>query len=230
MSSRRLQISLLLALAVATLAVPTVEAAVSESDDVADTTRRFVFVYNRLDARSVALASVRNAMERFVAEELRAGDEVMVVEIGYSTRVLQGFPSSKDATLETIRGLRALPINTFTRLQTRQVYDSLRGIAEEVESLAGPKFVILASVEPNRTREGKHYIADTVDALNRANAMVYSIDLDVLHRPFFRRQGVSGLSGLGLETGGRHFLTASRFGFAQPLRDIAAAASIAGSD
>lgn len=196
------------------------QSAASAAESEADTVNRYVFVINRLDARPVALARMRDALAAFSRDALRPQDQVMIVEIGYSTKTLQEFTDSRETTLETIRNLIPLPIGLYQREATRVLYASLRDIAEVLEGLPGRKAVILASTEPNVIRRGVHYVSDTVEALNRANASVYSVDLDVFRRPFGRTVARSGLSGLALGTGGRYFFTAGRVGFLPSLMTI----------
>ena len=62
----------------------------------------------------------------------------------------------------------------------------------------------------------------------RANASVYSVDLDVFRRPFGRTVERSGLSGLALDTGGRDFFTAGRVGFLPSLLAIPRALDVDG--
>jgi len=194
--------------------------AASAAESEADTTRHYVFVINRLDARPVALARMRDALAAFSRDALRPQDQVMVVEIGYSSRTLQEFTDSRETTLETIRHMTPLPIGVHQRQATRQLYATLSDIAEVLEGLPGRKAVILASTEPNVIPRGVHYVRATVEALNRANASVYSIDLDVFRRPFGRTVARSGLSGLALDTGGRYFFTAGRVSFLPSLLTI----------
>ena len=73
---------------------------------------------------------------------------------------------------------------------------------------------------PNLIREGIFYIRRTVNALNQSNTTLYSLDLDLLHRPFLQAVDASGLSGLATGTGGRYFFTQSRFGFVPAVRTI----------
>ena len=189
------------------------------------TPRRFVFVVNRVNARFSALAAAKQALEVFVSEEMAEGDEAMVVELAYSTRVLQQFSASKAETLETIRGIVPLRIDYFSTFAARQLYFSLEELGRSLESIPGRKAVILMSYEPNRGRErfsGLFYVDDTVDALNQANATVYSINLDVLHR-FFVGGGrdLGGLSPIATETGGRYFFFQSQISFVPIVREIA---------
>lgn len=196
------------------------QSAVSAAESEADTVDRYVFVINRLDARPVALARMRDALEVFSRDALRPQDQVMIVEIGYSSRTLQEFTDSRETTLETIRNLTPLPVGVYQREATRLLYASLRDLAAVLEGLPGRKAVILASTEPNVVRFGVHYVRDTVEALKRANASVYSVDLDIFRRPFGRTVARSGLSGLALDTGGRYFFTAGRVGFLPSLLAI----------
>ena len=189
------------------------------------TPRRFVFVVNRLGARFSALAASKRALEVFVNEEMAAGDEVMVVELAYSTRVLQEFSTSKDETLETIRSIVPLTIGfTPTFVATRQLYESLEVLGRALETVPGRKIVILMSQEPNRGSErfdGFFYLDKTVDALNQSNTTVYSINLDV-HNRFFVPLGADfgGLSPLATETGGRYFFLQSQISFLPIVREI----------
>ena len=202
------------------IVVSSAQSLASVAQSEADTTRRYVFVINRLDARPVALARLRDALETFSRDALRPQDQVMIVEIGYSSRTLQEFTDSRETTLETIRQLTPLPIGVYQREATRLLYETLGDIAEVLETLPGRKAIILASTEPNVIRRGAHYVRGTVEALNRANASVYSIDLDVFRRPFGRTVVRSGLSGLAADTGGRYFFTAGRVSFLPALLAI----------
>ena len=183
--------------------------------------QRYVFVVNRLGARPAALANIRHALAAFSREALGANDEVMIVDIGYSSRVLLEFGASREALLEAIDGLPLMPVNVVRRFATRQLYETLEEIAGRLQELPGRKAIILASGEPNRIRSGVHYVRNTVAALNRANATVYSIDFDVFRLPFRRGVLSSGLSGLAVDTGGRYFFTQSRWGFLPSLLQVA---------
>ncbi len=188
--------------------------------------QRYVFVVNRLGARPAALANIRHALAAFSREALGADDEVMIVDIGYSSRVLLEFGASREALLAAIDGLPLMPINVVQRFATRQLYETLEEIAGRLQELPGRKAIILASGEPNRIRSGIHYVRNTVATLNRANATVFSIDLDVFRLPFRRGVVRSGLSGLASDTGGRYFFTQSRTGFLPSLLQVADALRI----
>lgn len=188
--------------------------------------QRYVFVVNRLGARPAALANIRHALATFSREALGASDEVMIVDIGYSSRVLLEFGASREELLETIDGLPLMPVNVLQRRATRQLYETLDEIAGRLGEFPGRKAIILASGEPNRIRSGIHYVRDTVEKLNRANATVFSIDLDVFRLPFRRGVVRSGLSGLASDTGGRYFFTQSRTGFLPSLLQVADALRI----
>ena len=183
----------------------------SSSDEAAEVTpRRFVFVINRLGARFSSLVRARDALEGFVTAFLTENDEVMVVDIGYSVKVLQQFGASKDATIGAIRNLPLLRVDYhhYPHSGERYVYEALRSLGQELAGLPGRKTIIFLSNELH-TRRFLVDINDTVDALNESNSTVYSIDLELAHqRRFFRRHAryaVGGLSPLANETGGRYF-------------------------
>ncbi len=184
------------------------------------TRRRFVLIVNRLGARPLVLARAKRALEVFVNEFLAEGDEAMVIEIEYSTTVVQTFTDSKELTIRAIRDITPLNVSTFQHTATRQIYDSLEKLGQLLEALPGRKVVIFLSSEPNLIREGIFYIRRTVNALNQSNTTLYSLDLDLLHRPFLHAVDASGLSGLATGTGGRYFFTQSRFSFVPAVRNI----------
>ncbi len=182
--------------------------------------RRFVFVVNRLRARFVALAHAKESLKIFVNEFLAEGDEAMVIEIEYSTTVLQEFTDSKALIVEAIDTITPLSVDTFQRAAVRQIYDSLQKLGQKLQALPGRKVVIFLSSEPNLIREGQHYITNTVNALNQSKTTLYSIDLEAFHRSTFRLVPGSGLSGLANGTGGRYFFTQSRFSFVPAVRYV----------
>lgn len=213
-----------LAAVVSLSATAVVSAHAIPDDDVAAAdavAQRYVFVVNRLGARPEALANIRHSLAKFSRAALGAEDQVMIVEIGYSSRVLHEFGDSREDLFDTIDSLSLMPVDTFRRQATRQLYETLDELADRIEEVPGNKAVILASGEPNRIRSGIHYLADTTAALNRANATVYALDLDLFHAPFRRSVLRSGLAGLALDTGGRYFYTQSRTDFLPPLLQVA---------
>ncbi len=199
----------------------------SRSDEatVEVTPRRFVFVINRLGATPVSLVKARNALEGFVTTFLTDDDKVMVVDIGYTVRVLQPFCGSKDATIRDIRNLPLLRVDYphHSHYGERYVFEALESLGEALGDVPGRKIVILLSNELH-SRYGED-IDDTIDALNESNSTVYSIDLELVYqrvrRRLFQRHtryAIEGLFPLANETGGRYFYNQTRF--ERPVRRI----------
>ena len=67
--------------------------------------RRFVFIFNRQGAEFGWLARAKRALNEFVVDSIADGDEVMVIEVGMSTKVTQQFRASKEDALKSIRKL-----------------------------------------------------------------------------------------------------------------------------
>ena len=212
-------IALALVVVVALAVLPAAKA--SEPADAGAIRNRYVFVVNRIYARPDALARALDAMALFINETMTADDRAMVIEIGYSTRVLHDFSSSKDAIIATIEGIGLTSVSTLGNEAAHQFYDSLQWLGETLQEVSGHTVVILASNEPNRMRTSKLYMGDAIDALNEGNASVYSIDLGLLHRGF-PRYGVSGLAALSSGTGGIYFQTQSRVSFVPAMRQLTA--------
>lgn len=151
--------------------------------------RRFIFVLNRQGAKFGYLVRARKALENFLVESMAEGDEAMVLDIGLSTRVLQEFRDSKEETLRTVRKLSAMEVEVnpgfpigragfgLEERATRNVYDSLEALGDALRGFSGRKIVILLSPELNRTYDLITYLQSTVNALNRSNTTVYSIDI-----------------------------------------------------
>ena len=205
--------------------------------------RRFAFVVNRQGAKFGFIVRAKKALENFIVESMAEGDEAMVMDIGLSTRVLQEFVDSKEETLRTVRKLTPMEIEVdpgvsfgapsfgLEERATRNVYDSLEALGDALAGYTGRKILVLMSPELNRTHNLISYLRDTVNALNRSNTTVYSIDIRGVETvsadtngaapldPFlfssptssFDSFELGGLYPLADQTGGRYFYNLNTF-------------------
>jgi VWFA-related protein len=187
--------------------------------------RRFVFVLNRQGARFEWLARAKRALASFIVESMADGDEGMVIDVGYSTKIVQQFRAAKEETIETVRKLSQMEIGypMGDDLAAGQFYRDLESVAEALATLPGRKVVIVLSNElmtfppPGSTKSNEGFaLQKTVEALNQANASVYTIDL---RGPESTLSIQGGLSPLATETGGKYFRNNATF--EPPLRSIA---------
>ena len=186
--------------------------------------RRFVFIFNRQGAEFGWLARAKRALNEFVVDSIADGDEVMVIEVGMSTKVTQQFRASKEDALKSIRKL-SLMVSPYPMSPDRAagfLYRNLETLGKDLAEIPGRKVIVLLSNElptftgPGSRRSNESFsLQEAVESLNQANASVYTIDLrGARGRPTL----AGGLSPLATQTGGRYFPNA--VSFATPLRRI----------
>ena len=186
--------------------------------------RRFIFIFNRQGARFGWLVRAKRALNEFVVESMADGDEAMVIDVGFSTKVTQQLQASKEETLESIRKLTPM-VTDYPMGADRAagfLYQNLEALGKDLAEIPGRKVIILLSNElltftgPGSRRSNEGFaLRDAVESLNQANTSVYTIDLRGARG---RSTMAGGLSPLATETGGRYFPNA--VSFATPLRRI----------
>ncbi len=187
--------------------------------------RRFIFIFNRQGAQFEWLVRAKRALTKFVVESMAEGDEAMVIDVGFSTKVTQELQASKEQTLETIRQLT--PMATDYPMGAGRaagfLYQNLEALGNDLAAIPGRKVIVLLSNElltftgPGSLRSNEGFtLKAAIESLNQANTSVYTIDL---RGPYSRPVQAGGLSPLATETGGRYFPNAIHF--ETPLRRIA---------
>ncbi|HXV59856.1 MAG TPA: VWA domain-containing protein [Vicinamibacteria bacterium] len=175
--------------------------------------RRFVFILNRQAAQFTYLARAKKALSSFVVESMADGDEAMVIDVGYATKVIQELQPVKEVTLEAIRTLSQMEVDYMMDpyRSSFQLYRDIESLSRSLAELPGRKIVVLLSPElPTFSPPGSRYsdqglaLKDAIEALNEANASVYTIDLYGADGSW-RGGSYGGLSPLATETGGRFF-------------------------
>ena len=173
--------------------------------------RRFVFVFNRQGARFEWLTRGKRALQAFIVESMAEGDEAIVIENGYSFKVIQEFRSTKEITLESVRSLSQMVVGypMGADRAAGQLYRDLESLGETLEAIPGRKVLVLLSNElATFTHPGSRLsnegltLERAATALNQANTTVYTIDL---RGPESRLSLSGGLFPLANGTGGRHF-------------------------
>lgn len=192
--------------------------------DVNTYPRRFIFVFNRQGAEFDWLVRSKRALNEFVVESMADGDEAMVIEIGFSTKVTQQFTASKEETIESVKNLSQMmtPYQMSAGRSAGFLYRDLEELGKDLAKIPGRKVIVLLSNElptftgPGSTRSNESLnLKLAIKSLNQANTTVYTVDLRGAHgRPTL----AGGLSPLATETGGRYFPNAVRF--ETPLRQI----------
>ena len=180
--------------------------------------RRFIFVVNRRGATFEHLTRAKRALRKFVIDSVADGDESMVVEIGYSVKVLQEFAATKEDTLEGLKKLSAMRVDYplgFDR-SSRENYRALRDLGLALSNLPGRKVVVFFSTELQAgTAPGSRLSSEVasltraIEALNQSNTSLYSIDIRGIDSFGSRFNG--GLSALAIDTGGRFFQNQTSF-------------------
>ena len=173
--------------------------------------RRFVFVFNRQGARFDWLHRSKRALREFIVESMAEGDEAMVIENGYSFKIVQEFRSTKENTLESVRSLSQMVVDwpMGADRAAGQLYRDLESLGETLEAIPGRKVLVLLSNElatftgPGSRRSNEvQNLERAATALNQANTTVYTIDL---RGPESNLSIAGGLFPLANGTGGRHF-------------------------
>jgi Ca-activated chloride channel family protein len=193
-------------------------------DEINPYPRRFVFILNRQGAEFDWLVRAKRDLTTFVVESLADGDEAMVIDVGFSTKLAQQFRANKEETLESIRKLSSMviPYPMSPDRAAGFLYRDLESLGTDLAAIPGRKVIVLLSNElptftgPGSRRFDESYALErAVDSLNQANASVYTIDL---RGSAGKSTLAGGLSPLATETGGRYFPYAVSFTI--PLRRI----------
>jgi len=172
--------------------------------------RRFIFIVNRQLASTTYIRRAKQALETFVVESMAEGDEALIIDMGFSTKVLQQFRPSKEDTLATISKIPLLPTDLYGRsdIGTRNVYETLESLGQGLGQLPGRKIVIFLSPQLPRLENLLTDLRDTVDSLNQSNTSVYSINIEGLDSG---PDDIGGLFPLANETGGRYYTNRDTF-------------------
>ncbi len=156
--------------------------------------RRFILIVNRQNASTTYIRRAKQALESFVVESMAEGDEALIIDMGFSTKVIQQFRPSKEETLSTIRKISMLPMDLYLErrsdIGTRNVYETLESLGQGLGQLPGRKIVIFLSPQLRQMENLFTDLQDTVDALNQSNISVYSINIE----------GLGGVSAVGNES------------------------------
>jgi len=189
--------------------------------------RRFIFIVNRQGAQFEYLTRAKRDLVTFIVESMAEGDEAMVIDVGYSLRVVQDFHAGKEHTLQAVRKLSQMQIDypMGPDRAAQQMYRDLEFLGQTLLGIPGRKVVILFSNEletfaapGSRSIDNSFSLKDAVEALNQANTTVYTLDIRGPESSFTSFK--DGLSPLATETGGRYFRNNPSFG--PPLRRIGA--------
>lgn len=181
--------------------------------------RRFVFVLNRQGAEFDDLVRAKRALSSFVVDSLADGDEAMVIDIGYSTKIVQQFAADKQKTIASIESLSrmSVPYRQEVDRAAQSVYEDLESLGRAFADFPGRKIVVFFSMElmtfppPGSLLSNESFtLKRAVEALNQSNTSVYTIDLAGADRRGSASFG--GLSPLAADTGGRYFRNAVTFG------------------
>jgi VWFA-related protein len=188
--------------------------------------RRFIFIVNRQGARFEYLHRAKRDLSTFIVESMAEGDEAMVIDVGYSLKVVQDFQAGKAQTLSSIGSLSQMEIDypMGADRAAGQLYRDLESLGEALRGIPGRKVVILFSNElATFAPPGSQWIDNSfslkraVESLNQANTSVYTLDI---RGPDSTLTIQGGLSPLATETEGRYFR--NNTSFAPPLRRIGA--------
>ncbi len=189
--------------------------------------RRFIFIINRQGAQFEYLNRAKRDLGEFIIESMAEGDEAMVIDIGYSLKVVQNFQAGKERTLQAVRKLSQMQIDypMGPDRAAQQTYRDLESLGEALSRIPGRKIVILFSNElqtfvgpGSRDIDNSFSLKEAVEALNQANTSVYTLDIRGPDSSLGSFPG--GLSPLATETGGKFFHNNPSFG--PPLRRIGA--------
>jgi VWFA-related protein len=173
--------------------------------------RRFIFLLNRQGADFEYLNRAKRDLATFIVESMAEGDEAMVIDVGYSLKVVQDFQAGKAATLQTVKKLSQMRVDypMGAERAADQVYRDLQALGEALLTIPGRKILILFSNElPTFAPAGSSWtgssfsLTKAVESLNQANTSVYTLDI---RGPDSRTSTAGGLSPLATETGGRYF-------------------------
>jgi hypothetical protein len=150
----------------------------------------------------------------------------MVIDVGYSLKVVQNLQAGKEQTLQAVRKLSQMQIDypMGPDRAAQQIFRDLESLGQALLAIPGRKIVILFSNElftfaPPGSREidNSFSLKKAVESLNQANTSVYTLDI---RGPDSSSSFEGGLSPLATETGGRYFH--SNPSFSPPLRRIGA--------
>jgi VWFA-related protein len=188
--------------------------------------RRFLFVLNRQGADFEYLYRAKRDLATFIVESMAEGDEAMVIDIGYSLKVVQDLQAGKETTLQTVRNLSQMRVDypMGADRAAQEIYRDLESLGQALLEVPGRKIVIFFSNElqtfappGSRETDNTFSLKKAVESLNQANTSVYTLDI---RGPDSRNSIEGGLSPLATETGGRYFR--NNPSFSPPLRRIGA--------
>ncbi len=174
--------------------------------------RRFIFVVNRQGAEFEYLTRAKRDLATFIVESMAEGDEAMVIDVGYSLKVVQDFQAGKEHTLQAVRKLSQMQVDypMGADRAAHQMYRDLESLGQALLGIPGRKIVIFLSNElatftspGSRDSDNSFALKEAVEALNQANTSVYTLDIRGPESTFNSFHG--GLSPLATETGGRYF-------------------------
>jgi VWFA-related protein len=189
--------------------------------------RRFIFIVNRQGAQFEHIYRAKRDLGTFIVESLAEGDEAMVVDIGYSLKVVQDLKTGKEQTLLAVRSLSQMQIDypMGRDRSAHEIYRDLESLGEALSMTAGRKVVIFFSNDlqtfappGSRDIDNSFSLQAAVESLNQANTTVYTFDIRGPDSPFPSIEG--GLSPLATSTGGRFFHSNPTFN--PPLRRVGA--------
>jgi len=188
--------------------------------------RRFIFILNRQGARFEYLNRAKRDLGTFIVESMAEGDEAMVIDVGYSLKVVQNLQAGKEQTLQAVQKLSQMQIDypMGPDRAAQQIFRDLESLGQALLAIPGRKIVILFSNElftfarpGSREIDNSFSLKKAVESLNQANTSVYTLDI---RGPDSESSFEGGLSPLATETGGRYFH--SNPSFSPPLRRIGA--------
>jgi Ca-activated chloride channel family protein len=198
----------------------------SSGDGVNAYPRRFILILNRQGSEFEYLNRAKRDLGAFIVESMAEGDEAMVIDVGYSLKVVQNFQAGKEQTLQAVRKLSQMRIDypMGADRAAQQLYRDLESLGQALLGIPGRKIVILFSNElatfappGSDWLDNSFSLKKAVESLNQANTSVYTLDIRGAES-VNSIQG--GLSPLATETGGRYFRNNPSFG--PPLRRIGA--------
>jgi hypothetical protein len=142
--------------------------------------RRFIFLLNRQGAAFEYLARAKRDLRAFIVESMAEGDEAMVIDVGYSLKVVQDFRAGKADTLEAVRKLSQMQIDypMGADRAAQQIYRDFESLVQALVGIPGRKVVILFSNElPTFAPPGAvtdKPSGEAVESLNQANTGLHA--------------------------------------------------------
>ena len=157
--------------------------------------------------RSFSMAGPRLSLAKSAAlaflDELRPGDQAMVLAVGSQVEVLA--PMSSD------RGAQQVAINKLDAFGTTGLHDAILTAIDEVQPAKGRRALVLLS--DGNDRYSQATAADALERARRSDVMVYPVGLGQTRAPLFAE--------LATITGGRSFHARDGAALSDTLRSIA---------